>query len=183
MPQPDKDWISLGRDAYEAGTTYMDAFLRPEWEKSLKQWQGRHAGDSKYFHEAYKGRSKLFRPKTRGAIRKNEAMAAGAYFSTQDVVSITPTDDSQPLSRLSADLHHGLLNHRLTHTIPWFRILIGAYREAQSWAPSARIKTGSTTLFARRIGLGLSSSRSNTCASTRPRAGSIQSTPAPTSSA
>ncbi|MGH2488225.1 MAG: portal protein, partial [Candidatus Limnocylindria bacterium] len=73
----------------------------------------------------------MFRPKTRGAIRKNEAMAAGAYFSTQDVVSITPTDDSQPISRISAELHHGLLNYRLTHTIPWFMILIGAYQEAQ----------------------------------------------------
>lgn len=127
----DKDWLALGRDAYEASTTYMDAFLRPEWERSLKQWQSRHAGDSKYFHDAYKGRSKLFRPKTRGAIRKNEAMAAGAYFSTQDVVSITPTDDSQLISRISAELHHGLLNHRLTHTIPWFRVLIGAYQDAQ----------------------------------------------------
>lgn len=127
----DKDWLSLARDAYEASTTYMDAFLRPEWERSLKQWQGRHPGDSKYHHDAYKGRSKLFRPKTRGAIRKNEAMAAGAYFSTQDVVSITPTDDSQLVSRVSAELHHGLLNHRLTHTIPWFRVLIGAYQEAQ----------------------------------------------------
>ena len=127
----EKDWIALARDAYTASTTYMDAFLRPEWERSLKQWQGRHAGDSKYFNDAYKGRSKLYRPKTRGAIRKNEAMAAGAYFSTQDVVSITPTDDSQLVSRVSAELHHGLLNHRLTHTIPWFRVLIGAYQEAQ----------------------------------------------------
>lgn len=109
----------------------MDAYLRQEWERSLKQWQGRHAGDSKYFHDAYRGRSKLFRPKTRGAIRKNEAMAAGAYFSTQDAVSITATDDSQLLSRVSAELHHGLLNYRLTHTIPWFVVLIGAYQEAQ----------------------------------------------------
>lgn len=127
----DKDWLSLAHEAYEASTTYVDAFLRPEWERSLKQWQSRHAGDSKYMNEAYKGRSKLFRPKTRGAIRKNEAMAAGAYFSTQDVVSITPVDDSNTLSRISAELMHGLLNHRLTHTIPWFQLLIGAYQEAQ----------------------------------------------------
>lgn len=127
----DKDWLSLGRDAYEASTTYMESFLRPEWERSLKQWQSRHSTDSKYFHDAYKGRSKLFRPKTRGAIRKNEAQAAGAYFSTQDVVSITPVDDSHTLSRITAELMHGLLNHRLTHTIPWFQLLIGAYQEAQ----------------------------------------------------
>lgn len=129
--QPDKHWLSLASDAYEASTTYMEAFLRPEWERSIKQWQGRHAADSKYLHDAYKGRSKLFRPKTRGAIRKNEAMAAGAYFSTQDVVSITPVDDSNTLSRISAELMHGLLNHRLTHSVPWFRLLIGAYQEAQ----------------------------------------------------
>ncbi|MGH2721614.1 MAG: portal protein [Actinomycetota bacterium] len=127
----EKDWLALAGNAYEASTTYMDAYLRPEWERSLKQWQGRHAADSKYTNDAYKGRSKMFRPKTRGAIRKNEAMAAAAYFSTQDVVSITPTDDSQVVSRISAELHHGLLNYRLTHTIPWFMLLIGAYQEAQ----------------------------------------------------
>ena len=127
----EKDWLSLARDAYTASTTYMDAFLRPEWERSLRQWQSRHAADSKYHHDAYKGRSKLYRPKTRGAIRKNEAMGAGAYFSTSDVVSITATDDSQELSRVSAELHHGLLNHRLTHTLPWFRLVIGAYQDAQ----------------------------------------------------
>jgi uncharacterized small protein (DUF1192 family) len=127
----EKDWLSLARDAYTASTTYMDAYLRPEWERSMRQWQSRHAADSKYHHDAYKGRSKVYRPKTRGAIRKNEAMAAAAYFSTQDVVSITATDDSQELSRVSAELHHGLLNHRLTHTIPWFRLLIGAYQDAQ----------------------------------------------------
>lgn len=127
----DHDWLSIAREAFKTSTTYMDAYLRPEWERSIWQWQSKHAADSKYASEAWKGRSAVFRPKTRSTIRKNEAACAAAFFANQDVVSITPTDDSDEIGLIGAEIMQGIINFRLTRTIPWFMILLGAYQEAQ----------------------------------------------------
>lgn len=125
------DFLQLANDAYESSESYVDSYLRKQWEDGLKQWQSKHASGSKYNADAYKGRSRLFRPRTRAVIRKNEAAAATAFFSTQDIVNIEPVDDSNELDLLTAELTNGLVNHRLQNTIPWFMILNGAYQSAQ----------------------------------------------------
>jgi hypothetical protein len=65
-------------------------------EDALRMFQSKHPLDSKYNSEAYKYRSKLFRPKTRSVIRKNEAAAATAYFSNVDVVNVAPANEQDP---------------------------------------------------------------------------------------
>ena len=133
--ESETDWLQLAlqlaNDAYSASTTFLDSYLRNEWQRSLEQWQGRHSADSKYMNDAYRGRSKLFRLKTRSAIRKNEASAATAYFATADVVNISPEDDSDPMELVSAEIMNEIVNYRLTKTIPWFITLVGAYQDAQ----------------------------------------------------
>jgi uncharacterized small protein (DUF1192 family) len=124
-------WLDLASDAYTTSTTYLDAYLRPEWERAIRQWQGKHAVGSKYLSDAWQKRSCVFRPKTRAAVRKNEAAAAAAFFSTQDVVEIKPVDDSDPINLMAGEIMQGMVNFRLTKTIPWFLTLIGAYQEAQ----------------------------------------------------
>jgi hypothetical protein len=126
------DWLQLARDAHSASTSYFDANIRSQVERDLRQFQSQHAGDSKYLSDAYKGRSRLFRPKTRTMIRKNEAIAAEAFFSTQDVVSVSAANDNDPRQQASAEIMQALLQHRLTKSIPWFLILNGAYQDAQS---------------------------------------------------
>ena len=125
------DFLALARDAYASSNSYVDSYLRKQWEDGLKQWQGKHPGGSKYNSDAYRGRSKLFRPRTRAVIRKNEASAASAFFSTQDVVNVEPVDDSNEQDLLTAEIVDALVNHRLQNTIPWFQILNGAYQSAQ----------------------------------------------------
>lgn len=125
------DFLSLARDAYESSESYVDSYLRKQWEDGLKQWQGKHANGSKYLSDNYNGRSKLFRPRTRAVIRKNEASAASAFFSTNDVVNIEPLNDSNESDLLTAEIANGLVNYRLQNTIPWFLILNGAYQSAQ----------------------------------------------------
>lgn len=124
-------WLDLARDAYTTSTTYLDAYLRPEWERAIRQWQGKHTVGSKYMSDAWQKRSCVFRPKTRSAVRKNEAAAAAAFFSTQDVVEIKPVDDSDPMNLMAGEIMQGMVNFRLTKTIPWFLTLLGAYQEAQ----------------------------------------------------
>jgi hypothetical protein len=124
------DWLTITQQAFRDGRNYFDAGIRREIERDVRQFQGQHAHDSKYLTDAYRARSKFFRPKTRGVIRKNEAVAAAAFFSNTDVVEITPWDDSSNLQRASASMLKEMLNLRLRRTIPWFQTSIGAYQEA-----------------------------------------------------
>lgn len=126
------DAIRLATDAFSASTNWFNASIRAQIEADMRQFQGVHPAGSKYTSDAYKGRSKLFRPKTRSAIRKNEAVAAEAFFSTNDVVNIKPDDDSDEVSKLAADILNPIMQKRLTRDINWFLTCIGAYQESQS---------------------------------------------------
>lgn len=124
------DWEKLAREAYTSSTNYFDASIRRQIEGDLRQFQGLHPAGSKYLADSNKARSKLFRPKTRTTIRKNEAVAAEAFFSTTDAVAVTAEDDNDPIQQASAAVTKELLQHRLTKSIPWFLTLVGAYQDA-----------------------------------------------------
>lgn len=126
------DWLQIAKDAYGASTTYVDANYRKKWEDNLRMFQSRHPSDSKYNTEAYKHRSKIFRPKSRSVVRKNEAAAAAAFFSNIDVISTDAIDQGNPMQVASAAVMKEILNYRLQKTIPWFQILIGGFQDAQT---------------------------------------------------
>lgn len=127
-------FLKLARDAWSASTTYFDASVRTDVEQDMRQWQSRHLRGSKYLAQSYAGRSRLFVPKTRSAITKYEAQAAEAFFSTHDVVSMTPPDKDDPVEVARAAFYKALLQIRLTTPgkvgIPWFLTCIGAYQES-----------------------------------------------------
>jgi len=123
--------LKLAQEAYTGSTNYFDANVRLRIEKDIRRFQSRFPSGSKYLSDGYKTRSRIFRPKTRSTIRKNEAVAAEAFFTTLDMVSILPTDQSNDIQSASADVMSMLLQHRLTKSIPWFQICIGAYQDAQ----------------------------------------------------
>ena len=126
--------FALQRDAFSASTTYVDANFRKQWEDALRMFQSKHPLDSKYNSEAYRYRSRLFRPKTRSVIRKNEAAASAAFFSNPDVVSIGAENDKNPTQVTASKFYKALLQHRLTKPspigIPWYLTLIGGYQDA-----------------------------------------------------
>ncbi|MDD5375286.1 hypothetical protein [Acidithiobacillus sp.] len=126
------DYLSMAREAYTTSTTFFDASIRGQIEGNLRQFQGVHPNGSKYHSDTYRARSRLFRPKTRTTIRKNEATAAEALFSTTDVVSVKPSDESNEIQQISAEVMQGLVAHRLKKSIPWFLTAIGAYQDAQT---------------------------------------------------
>lgn len=130
---PEKpDILQIAEEAFEDSTTYVDQNYRREWEDAIRSFQNRHPQDSKYHKDSYKYRSRLYRPKTRSTIRRNEAAAAAAYFSSQDVISIEPEDDNEPIQQASAEFYKYIMNYRLTKTIPWFKTCIGALQDAQT---------------------------------------------------
>lgn len=127
-----QDYLSLARDAYNASTTFFDSSIRKQVEGAIRQFQGVHPAGSKYHSDSYKTKSRLFRPKTRATIRKNEAVAAEALFSTRDAVAVGAEDDNNQLQMAAAGLMKHLVEYRLKKSIPWFLVSMGAYQDAQT---------------------------------------------------
>lgn len=133
------NWLSNAKEAYESSTSFIDENLRSDWEYSVKAFKNEHAPGSKYLSEEYKARSRIFRPKTRSIIRKNEAAAAVALFSNMDIVDVTPGNPADITNVASAACIKQLLEYRLSKTIPAFPLVMGAIQEAQ--------KTGSVCSY------------------------------------
>lgn len=125
------DYLRLAKDAYASSSTFFDSGIRGQMEADIRQFNSQHPTGSKYYSDAYKARSKIFRPKTRSVIRKNEAIAAEAFFSGDDIIGCEATNDDDPMQVASAKVNKYLLQHRLTKTIPWFLTVQGAYQETQ----------------------------------------------------
>lgn len=123
-------WVRRAQEAMSQSTTYLDNNYRSQLEKNLALFQSRHPAGSKYNTETYKLRSKLFRPKTRTAVRKMEAAADSAFFSNEDVVSIQAENGNDKMQQASAEIMKELLQYRLTKTIPWYTTVIGGCQDA-----------------------------------------------------
>jgi hypothetical protein len=113
-----EEWLKLAQEAYNSSTQFFETALRPRLIDDLRQFQSRHPTGSKYESDAYRARSKFFRPKTRAAVRKNEATAAEAFFSSNDIVTIRAHDEDNDLERASAAFYQELLQYRLTTRSP-----------------------------------------------------------------
>jgi len=136
-PEDDTDWLELSRSCYDNAVDYVQAAHRDDWERNLNLFNNEHPAGSKYNSDAFKRRSRLFRPKVRSYVRKNEAVTAQAFFSTNDVVNITPQNDNDPNQLASASIMQELLNYRLQKTVPWFRLLVGARQTADIYGITA----------------------------------------------
>lgn len=126
------EWIKLAKDADQRSTTYFENNYRKRWEDDLRMFQSKHPRDSKYNADSYKYRSRIFRPKSRSVVRKNEATAALAFFSNPDVMSIDPQNDDDISQIMSAEVMQHVLQYRLTETIPWFLTVIGGFQDAMT---------------------------------------------------
>lgn len=147
------DLLQTIAEAEAQADAYLASNVRSAWQRSLKAWRNEHFDGSKYTKDDFRTRSKIFRPKTRTAIRKDLANAAEAMFATADVVKITAQDESDPMQVASASLKQELVNYRLSRTsgrngIPWFLIAMGARLDAaltgwsvsvQSWKFKERV--------------------------------------------
>jgi hypothetical protein len=131
----DGKYLQLAKEAESQSRTYFTNTTKSGWERSLKAFRNEHQSGSKYLSKEWEGRSKIFRPKTRSAVRKDMATAAAALFSSRDVVSIGPGNTTDPTQVASAAIKKELLNYRLTRqngrsAIMWFPISMGAVQDA-----------------------------------------------------
>lgn len=125
-------YLRIAKEAYDTSTTFIDNNYRKDWEDSIRHFQNKHMAGSKYYSDAYKYRSKMFRPKSRAAVRQNEAAVAASFFSQLDIMSHEPEDDKDPIQMAGAELRQELINYRLSRIgqIPWFQICVGGMQDA-----------------------------------------------------
>jgi hypothetical protein len=131
------DWLSRAQRAFAASTSYIDTNYRKQWEDSIRAFNNQHPSESKYNAPAYDKRSRIFRPKTRAIIRKNEAAAAAAFFSNMDTTTVQPNDPNNLAEVASSEIMKQLLQYRLTKTIPWYQIVLGGLQDAQTTGAAA----------------------------------------------
>jgi len=125
-----EQWLSLARNAYDSSTDWVDTNLRYQWEKNLSNFNSVHPPGSKYLTSAYDKRSRLFRPKTRTVVRKLEAAMATAFFTNEDMMSISPANPNDPMQIAGAAIAQSIMQYRLTNTIPWFSTMVTALQDA-----------------------------------------------------
>jgi hypothetical protein len=126
------DFLKLSREAFDASSTFIEANLRPDWDYSIRAFRSEHAAGSKYLSPEYASRSRLFRPKTRTVIRKNEAAGAVALFSNMELVDMQPGNPDDLMSVASRDAMKAVLEWRLQNSIPTFEIVMGGIQDAQT---------------------------------------------------
>lgn len=127
----DSKWLGITRTTYRNSTDWVEENQRAKWEHSIHLFRSEHPPGSKYHTEAYKYRSKLFRPKPRANLRRHEAACAAAYFSTGNLVSVSPGNQNDPKQRVTADIVGQLINVRLkARNTHWFLNVMGAYQTA-----------------------------------------------------
>ena len=125
------DWLAVANAAYDGSTDFLNTNYRGQWARNVSNFQSKHPPGSKYISDAYKTRSRFFRPKTRTAIRKNESAFASALFSASDVVVLSAENENDKRAVRDAMFWHYIINYRLNKTILWFPISVGAFQEAQ----------------------------------------------------
>ena len=123
-------WLDDAVSAYEASTTFVDTNYRKKWEYGIRAFQNEHAPGSKYLSAEYQGRSRIFRPRTRSIIRKNEA-AAALTVGNLDTVEVGPQNPDDQTNLIAAEALKHVLKYRLSNSIPWFQTVVGAMQDAQ----------------------------------------------------
>lgn len=130
-----EDFYMAAVQAISTGQSHLANGVRARWIASQQAYNNKHFDGSKYNSKRFRGRTHLFRPKTRGAVRSIMQTAANALFANPDVVSISAGDDQDPIQRASAAVKQELLNYRMDsgsgrNSIQWFVTAMGAAQTA-----------------------------------------------------
>jgi hypothetical protein len=131
QPGPGIEFLRLVREAEQQSQLYMAQVNRRAWSQSLRAFHNEHYVGSKYTRPEWRGRSRLFVPKTRAAVRKDLAAVAASLFNNVDAINCLPGNEADPKQRAAAGVMEELVNYRTDRTsgkasLPWFLISMGA---------------------------------------------------------
>lgn len=126
MSEP--QWIDLGRRCYDIGRQFYRQGYQTQHLNNSYMFKSMHQPGSKYGSEAFRNRSKIFRPLTRMASRSWEADIATAMFLNDDYMHISSRQASDQDSAASASVIKEIMNLRLDKG--WYTTCIGAAQDA-----------------------------------------------------
>lgn len=121
------EWVDLGRRCYDTGRTFYRQGYQTQHLNNTRMFKGRHEFGSKYDSEAFRNRSKVFRPLTRMASRSWEADIATSLFLNDDYMHISPRNVSDVDAVKAAAVLKEIVNMRLDKI--WYPICIGAAQD------------------------------------------------------
>lgn len=153
------DFLQIVKEAESQARMYASMANKNAWGQTLRAYHNQHAAGSKYTLPEWRGRSKLFIPKTRAAVRKDNAAVAASLFNNIDAINCVAGNESDPKQRAAAAVMQELVNYRTDRNsgkaaLPWFLVAMGARQDAvltgvcatkQYWKQEYR-KTGSETI-------------------------------------
>ncbi|MGP0093130.1 MAG: hypothetical protein ACLPKB_24795 [Xanthobacteraceae bacterium] len=131
----DIDFLQLVREAEDQALLYVAQVNRKAWSQSYRAFHNEHFVGSKYSRPDWRARSKIFRPKTRSAVRKDMSAVAASMFSNIDAINCLPGNESDPCQCASAAILQELVNYRTDRAsgkaaMPWFAVCMGARQDA-----------------------------------------------------
>lgn len=131
----DTYFLDISRKAYRESDDWFNSSMRRELEDAQHNFNSEHPSWSKYHTEAFAKRSRLYRPKTRTAVRNIEAKASIAAFATADVVHCAAANEKDEAQVLGAKIHNSIVNTRLNSPlgeggIDWFMVFTGGVQLA-----------------------------------------------------
>jgi len=118
------------RETLRGSTDFLTSAHRAQIDKNHANARSQHPAGSRYLSDAYKRRSRLFKPKTKAAMQRAEAACLAAFFSTQDAVEITAEDEDDAELAAGARTWREALNYRLREDVKWKQNVIGALQNA-----------------------------------------------------
>lgn len=126
----DERMLQIAQQNYNTSEEYFNASHRTRIMDAMSRFNSQHPKGSKYWQDAFLRRSKIFRPKTRSVIRKREAAAIMAMFSTSAVTAIDASDNGNPQAAKDARIQQHLLNHRLNEDARFYQFVMGCVQDA-----------------------------------------------------
>lgn len=129
LPVSDDLALRMANESFQSSVNYFNASHRNRMISAMARFNSEHPKESKYWSEAFKRRSRLFRPKTRSVVRAREAKAIISLFASSDVVNVRPIpDDTQAAT--DARIQEKLLNYRMQEDDRWYKFVGGAVQDA-----------------------------------------------------
>lgn len=129
LPVSDDLALRMANESFESSVNYFNASHRNRMISAMARFNSEHPKESKYWSEAFKRRSRLFRPKTRSVVRAREAKAIISLFASSDIVNVRPVpDDTQAAA--DARIQEKLLNYRMQEDDRWYKFVGGSVQDA-----------------------------------------------------
>lgn len=125
------DPLAYLSSVFNVGKDWRVQNTQADWHRGYRSFRNQHFEGSKYLSPRFKGRSKIFRPKTRTAVFKNLALVRQALFSTVSPLTMEAENDDNQFARAGASVLESLTNIYLDRAstycgCPWYLIAMGS---------------------------------------------------------